>query len=382
MGDGVAQVAHQHPCLGQQRLVAPFPGLAEQQRQGRRGGRLVGVHAQQRGKVTVGGDLAGPLAADRVAVLDGLEAAGLQLPAYAGQVLGRVAQVVRAGGVVAAALEQHLQRVLQVDRVLGAQGQVVGHDRVQQHRARVRRIGRGVLLGDAGAVGNADQVQFRRAHLPAHQLQVADVVGGAVEPQVGVLRQLFAARLREAAGRLHAVVLRVGEGVVAFLVPTGEQVRAAGAARIHQQYVAVAQDVAEGAMQQRVGLQRRLPGAAGDHHHRVGQRVAAGFHPRHRQFDPAAVGLPVVLGHLDVRAACLDGVAHGAAERAGFEGDVTQAHGRGVPNRCRVGRRRVAAGERQRQQACRAGQAKVSSHQESSGVEVRAPPAPKYSDVY
>src|SRR5690606_8728528 len=223
--------------------------------QGRGRCGLVGVHPQQGCQVSVGRNVLGPRAVHRVPILDRLETAGLQPRADPGEVPGRITEVLRAGVVVAAALEQRLQRGLQVDRALGTQGQVVGNHGVEQYRTRVGRVAGGVLLGDAGTVGDADQVQLRYSQPGPYPFQVADVVGRAVEAQVGGGRELVAAVFRECLRGLEAVVIRITEGVVAVPVAACQQVGAPGPARVHQQYVAVAQDVRECRIEHRVAVQ-------------------------------------------------------------------------------------------------------------------------------
>jgi len=85
----------------------------------------------------------------------------------------------------------------------------------------------------------------------------------------------------------------------------------------------------------------RLPGAAGQHEHRVGFDLGfvPGLDPGDREFELAAVGLHRVFRHRKRAALRLDaGWSELRGQRAGFEGDAAELHRLG--RRCVVGCRR------------------------------------------
>jgi hypothetical protein len=182
--------------------------------------------------------------------------------------------------------ELQVERLLQVACELVADVQRVRRHRVEHERTRLPWMAHRELLGDAGAVGDADEVDLCGAERLPHRVEVADRVGGRVEAQVRIPRQGIAAALGRAP-RLYAIV---GVLVGVLDLAARERMRLAGATLVDQEDVALLQQFGERGRDLRVTLGCRLPGTAGEHEHRIGfgRIVVAGRDPCDVERDPAA----------------------------------------------------------------------------------------------
>jgi hypothetical protein len=137
-------------------------------------------------------------------------------------------------------------------------------DRVQHQRLDVGRVLGGVVEGDLGAIGDAEEHELLVAGLDAQGLDVVDRIGGAVE--AARRPELIGARRGGVDDRPDAAL----EG------RAGEAARAARAALVVDEQVARGQRRAEDRGELADDGDRRLPRTAGQRDDRGGGRVARG----------------------------------------------------------------------------------------------------------
>jgi hypothetical protein len=201
--------------------------------------------------------------------------------------------------------ELRFQRIFQIFREFGAEHELVRGDAVEHEAAHAVRVAHQILLGHARAVGNADEVELRRAERLAHRLQVVRGDRRRVVARIGFSlhqRQAFARRpahFVEVRARLRRRIARL---VLVFAL-AGQRVRTTGAALVQQQDVVMLAQRRERGRDPRPGLDRGLTGSAGQQHDkiRVG-RFGVGLDQRNLQIDLAPLGGIRVLRHPERRA--------------------------------------------------------------------------------
>ena len=204
-----------------------------------------------------------------------------------------------------------------------------------------------VLLGDARAIGHADEVEARCAERLAQRFEILDRLGGGVEARIGMLADLLETGARRGSRALDVEVqcfLLLGHGLAV------ERVRFAGAALVEQQDMPALACRPERSGHLWPGVDRRLAGPAGkvDDEVVVGRLRAAD--QGEAQVDLAAAGLGAVLRYLERCAVGFGGRCRVLArEFAGMELERTETEGFGI------GRDPVAAARALL--VCRAGRA-------------------------
>ena len=193
-----------------------------------------------------------------------------------------------------AALEDALERALRIDRDRGPEHHFGIHDAIEDHGARGFRIATRIVLRDARAVGVAVEID---ALIPERcrtrsRSRTATLV-------VYMRRSDFFDELVAAfdVGGPHFHFVDALEKILITVVAI-EPVRAAGAALVHQDDVAVAAHAIERPRGRGVQVHRRCARAARDEEQRVGLLVETdGRDARDEQLDRASVGLVGIFGN-------------------------------------------------------------------------------------
>ena len=117
-----------------------------------------------------------------------------------------------------------------------------------------------IVLGHARAVGNADQIERRRAQGLTHGFQIARRHGGRVLARIGGFFHFAEAiaHMRAQCRWIETILVAIVLGRLA-----GQRMRAAGAALIEQQDVMMLAQRCQRGGHLRPGFDRRLSGSAG-----------------------------------------------------------------------------------------------------------------------